>query len=376
MKKIISILLAAVMLLVMCSCSEEQKIIYPKKELPDYPEISEVEGGYTVSGMVTDMQKNGLKNAKITVNGEVMAFTDEDGKFSIKSLVGTNKIGVIFNDYVFRSTEYTVNNTTSDIMFEGSADFTASASTVTVNGAQLFGVVYMFGDQRKSENLQGYAYAMNNKGKTTITPYKEGFTFYPSSATVYNAGHTTFTAVPNEDTYSISGVLNFPTSGNLPTVFLYVNGIKYTQSTISVSGNDRKATYTISGLKNDGTEYVIWAGSGMETYKSKNSLIISSERTDANMEMIKCANLTVNLVFDPGEAPTSSYSYYIKIVDEKGNEIEKQKVSNRMSDDNYDVWAGCRIIVESDSFYGSEKITESFLDYNNTEIDIKVRRTA
>ncbi len=375
MKKVISIFLVLVMLLAMCSCSEEQ-IILPKKELPEYPEIVDPEDGYTVSGMVTDMNQNGLKDAKITINGEVMAFTDEDGKFSIRSLVGTNKIGVIFSDYVFRSTEYTVNNTTDDILFEGSADFAVSASTYTVNGAQLFGVVYMFGDQRKSENLQGIAYSLNNKGKTTITPYKAGFTFYPSSATVYNAGHTTFTAVPNEDTYTISGVLNFPTSGTLPTVFLYVNGIKYTQSVISVSGNDRKATYQIFGLKNDGTEYVVWAGSGMETYKSSNSLIISSERTDANFEMIKCANLTVNLVFDPGEAPTSAYSYYIRILDEKGNEIEKQKVTNRLSDDNYDVWAGCRIIIESDSFYGSEKITESFLDYNNTEIDIKVRRTA
>lgn len=375
MKKIISIVLAAVMLLIMCSCSEET-IIYPKKELPEYPTITEQEGGYTVSGMVTDMKSNGLKNAKITVNGEVMAFTDEDGKFTIKSLVGTNKIGVLFNDYVFRSTEFTVNNTTDVILFEGSADFSASASSQTINGAQLFGVVYMFDDQRKSENLQGIAYSLNNKGKTTITPYKEGFTFYPSSATVYNAGHTTFTAVPNDDTYTVSGVLNFPTGGNLPTVFLYVNGIKYTQSVISVSGNDRKATYQIFGLKNDGTEYVVWAGSGMETYKSQNSLIISSERTDANFDMIKCANLTINLVFDPGEAPTSSYSYYIKIYDEKGNEIEKQKVSNRLSDDNYDVWAGCRIVIESDLFYGSDKITESFLDYNNTEIDIKVRRTA
>ena len=375
MKKFVSIVLAAVMLLIMCSC-QKADVVLPRKDLPDYPlQSTHREGEYTVSGKVVDMNNNGLKNARITVNGDVMALTEEDGSFSIKSLYGTNKIGVIFSDYIFRRTEYTVNNTSDDLIFEGSADFAASASAVTVNGAQLFGVMYTFGDQRKSENLQGIAYALNNKGKTIITPYKEGFTFYPSSATVYNASHTTFTAVPNDDTYTVSGVLNFPTSGELPTVFLYVNGIKYTQSVISVSANDRKATYQIFGLKNDGTQYVVWAGSGMENFKSKDSLLISSERTDANFEMIKCANLTINLVFEPSEAPTSSYSYYITIKDEKGLEVEKHKVSNRLSDDNYDVWAGCTIIVESEDFYGSEKISENFLDYKNTEIDIKIRKT-
>lgn len=380
-KRIICLILVISMLcLTLSGCANKNFSGMTEKELPNYPTLQENDG-YTISGKVTDLEGFGLYNAQITVNGEIKALTDDNGYYKLTSMTGENEVGVKFYDYIFKKTKYVVNNTSEDVDFQGSSSFTVSASSSTLNNAKLFGVVYEFNKVKRSENSEGVSYMLNNEGKTTVTPQKEGFVFYPTSADVYTSGHVDFTAIPIEDSFTVSGTLNFPSTTNLPSVFIYVNGIKYTQSLVTSTANAKKATYILYGLtdKANSEGYVIWAGSGMERYKSTNQYVINSDRTGVNFDMIRCANVTISLKFPYDADISGAFSYYVRVIDENGDEVDRWKASNTKTPGNtIDVWAGCKVVVEAiGGTFTTERevISQTLIDTNLTEIEINCRAT-
>ncbi|MEG1805675.1 MAG: carboxypeptidase-like regulatory domain-containing protein [Clostridia bacterium] len=368
MKKIISIILCVILLLTCVGCEKQQSIEMPLKELPQYPSVIPVDG-YSISGKVVDYEGEGLFGASISINGKVKALTDENGNYKIKSLKGTSKISVSFYDYVFKNAERTVNNFSSSVNFEGSSNFAVEAKTQTLNGATLYGVAYdINGEIKRADVMKGLAYKINNQGKTTITPSKNGFTFFPASADLYtgNSGNPIiFTAVPNEETFSVSGTMTFIEASAMPEISIFVNGMKYTNSVISKSNNLEKVTYTISGLPYvEGNGYVITAGSGLDGYISTQEYLINSERTSINFDMYKSKAIDVDLSFQNGSRPQGTLRYIIKVIDKNGKEISKDMYTSQNGQSfGIIVFEGCRVVVESEQFTTEhETITTEFMN--------------
>lgn len=367
-RKIIAFTLIIAMLFLCTSCADKA-LEMPKKELPPYPETQSVEG-YSVSGRVVDLEGNGLNGASISVNGKIKALTDEDGNYKINSLKGVSRVSVEFYNYDFKIEEQSVNNFSSSINFVGSSNFAIEAKSKTLNGATLFGVAYdINGETKRADVLQGVAFSINNQGKTTVTPSKTGFTFYPSSADLYtgNSGNPViFTAVPDDETFTVSGTMTFVEASAMPEVSIFVNGSKYTNSVISKSNNSEKVTYTIYGLPYvEGNGYVITAGSGLDGYISTNEYLINSERTSVNFDMYKSKDIDVSLNFAGGTKPQENLRYTIRVVDQTGKEISRNVYNNRGESSGIIVFEGCRVIVESNLFTTEhELITSEFMNNN------------
>ncbi len=367
MKKLISIILAITVLFSFSACADSE-LEMPKKTLDEYPTLSSSEG-YTVSGKVSDNDGNGLMGASITINDKVMAITDSKGYYSVTALTGAVKVAVDFFDYEFARKEYEVSSFSDELNFSGSSQFKAEATTKMTNGATLYGVSYAFNSLSRSADITGVAYNLNNTGKTTITPYKEGFDFYPKSIDVYsgNAGvPVEFVAVPKEDTYTISGQVSFIGSSDLPSVPVFVNGMRYTNTVLSTSNGITKMVYKIEGLpRNSEKEVLVTCGEGRVGFVGSNAYVVSGEKTGANFDMLPCKEIDVELNFSGDDKPTETFQYYVKVVDKDGQQIYYENFTNRGTAYGVLVAEGSKIIVESrDGKFSAERetVTASFMN--------------
>ena len=368
MKKLFSIIMVCVLMFTMSACTAKE-IEMPKKDLPEYPEVDTVDG-YSISGTVKDLSGNGLVGASISINDKIMAITDENGDYKIKSVKGSSEVSVSFYDYQFRNDTRTVNNYTTDLDFEGSSNFKITAKTKTMNGAGLYGVTYDISGEVRSEDAKGIAYKINNTGKTTITPNKKGFTFYPKSVDLYTGNEGDpymFTAIPDEDTFAVSGSLTFLDDSSMPEIVVYVNGIKHTNTVLTKQDNAQKITYTIYGLpETEGVGYNITTGSGYDGYISTTNYLVNSERTGVNFDMLKAKTVDVTLSF-LGGGVSSDMSYYVKVSDKNRNEVARYDFNNSGEASGIVVFEGCRIEVVSrrDEFTSSiEVVSKQFMDNN------------
>lgn len=372
MKKIISLILILILLLsIFSACNNQTNAIdekMPLRELPKYPNIKQDEEGYEISGRVTDFDANGLYGASILVNGKVMALSDEKGYYNIQSLHGISNISVKFYDYAFKNAKVLVNSSKTNLNFEGETEFKAEATVKTLNGATLWGVTYFYNEIKRYPNfLTGISYNINNTGKTTITPSLQGFKFYPESVDVYtsNVGKpVVFTAVSLEDTFSITGVMNFVENSELSEISIYVDGKKYTTSVISELNGVKRVTYKISGLpyKSNSRSYIIKAGNSHDGFLGLNSYQINSERTNINFNMVPCKDVEISLDFPNGQIVPNKLEYYLTITDREGNVVCEREKHTNSGITSATVYEGCKIMIESKQFSSSnEVISSSFM---------------
>ena len=369
MKKIFAIIMICMMMLIMSACNNISSEM-PIKDLPEYPEVDLVDG-YSISGKVEDLKGNGLVGAAISVNGVVMAITDDLGEYSIKSLTEDSRVAVSFYDYEFKNDTRMISSYTKDLDFKGNSlgQFKVTAKATTMNGAGLFGVSYNINGDPGVEDSTGVAYSVNNDGKTTIIPSKEGFTFYPKSVDLYTGNDGDpfiFTAIPNEDTFSVSGTLTFIDDSAFPEVFIYVNGVKHTNTVIATQDNSKKITYTVSGLPDtDGVGYVISTGYGYDGYMSTTTNYrVNAERSGVDFDMVQAKTTSVTLEFAQHD-PARNVSYYIIVSDARGNEVKRYDFNNRGKANGVVVFEGCKIeVVSRGGDFSSDfgRVSQSFMD--------------
>ncbi len=353
--KLISLLLLLTILFTGCTQNLENLNPIP---MPDYPQ-TEGDSGYKISGVATDKNGNSLEGVQIKIADKLYAITDENGYYQVSGLEGEQKVKAVFHDYEFETKEFTVNQATKqDIKGTNAKKYMVTFDSYAGfdQNVEVFGVQYQINGKWYSGDDNQKAFIENLEGKTTITPYKEGFTFTPEKMDVYSTTNAKFTANPSDGKYSISGnidISGFESDEHISAVDIYVNGKLATQSYMQYSYSNmgeevREMKYRIDGLDKEAGNYEI-------TYKindvqSIQKLTVSGPTTEANFKYYLTKEVDIKLDItgvdsDLLELPNGYFlDYDIRVYDEDGTFVKKYSGRDPLRE-GVVIWRGAKLEI-------------------------------
>ncbi len=349
--------------------------------LPEYPQ-TDGGSGYTIEGYAKDKNGNPLEGVQFKISDKLYSISDEDGYYEINGIEGTQKIKPVFYDYEFESGEFEVTKSgTHNISGTNAKEYMIDFSTVANHqqSAKIYGVSYEINGKIYSADDYSTAFADKLSGKTTVTPTKEGFTFSPTSMDVYSSASVSFTAIPNENRYSVSG--NIDISGladdeSVQTVEMYLDGKLATNSYIEYSYNqdgtmETKMKYRIDGLDaaKSGGYNISYKINGTESIQKIN---VTGETKTADFKYYITKTVDVKLKVsgldnDIFELPDGYFiDYDLYVYDDDGT-LVKRYSGRDITRENVVIWRGAQIVIEGLYRAAPETLEDGTLVYPDTK---------